>query len=421
MKQKIYHYLLSFFLIIPVSIYANDTIKLALEPHIGFGDFSPSYGVIFWRPMSPNNPWISTQIDVKGIPNNWTNTVTKQIWFDSKQFAFQNYKQGKITKDRFIELIDAWNIDTLKNLSPKPLKCFVYIVIGKDENDSIVYKIDSNHDFDFADEKTNYPTALHNLTDSLVKENCKWIKAEFQINHKIISRNIPLFIAKDSDGGVLYNFPQYYTASLNKNCIKVTSKFSSLSFYNTYLTLDSNKNTELIQKGEYIKLGNTTYKNLGADFRTMTLSLQKITNDSLIYSSQIGFLAKPFSGNVFTTDSLIKLADLKGKYVYLDFWGSWCKPCVKELENIKKAYSMIDKNKIEFIGIAEDGKKSLQKAIDKYGIDWPQILSSANNDIVKLYGVTEFPTTILIDTEGKIIAKNIRGENLLKILTGYIK
>ncbi|RYD74896.1 MAG: TlpA family protein disulfide reductase, partial [Sphingobacteriales bacterium] len=79
-------------------------------------------------------------------------------------------------------------------------------------------------------------------------------------------------------------------------------------------------------------------------------------------------------------------------------------------------YKKLDSNKIAFLGIAVDDKEQLKKYIEKEKILWPQILSNEENKIKDIYNIDSYPTTLLIDPNGKIIAKNLRGEDLAKKL-----
>jgi len=116
----------------------------------------------------------------------------------------------------------------------------------------------------------------------------------------------------------------------------------------------------------------------------------------------------------------ITLASLRGKYVFLDFWGTWCKPCRNEIPNIKKLRKKTSKKELEIIGIVcRDNKSKAKKYIKKHKIKYSN--SMATNNLMNSYGITSFPTTLLIDKSGVIIAKNLRGDNLVNTIKKKIQ
>jgi peroxiredoxin len=115
----------------------------------------------------------------------------------------------------------------------------------------------------------------------------------------------------------------------------------------------------------------------------------------------------------------IALSSFKGKIVLIDFWASWCGPCRKEMPNVVKAYAKFKGKGFEIYGVSLDNDKGRWiEAIAKDGITWPQVsdLKQWGSDVVKLYNIQGIPYTVLLDKEGKILAKNLRGEELEKKL-----
>ncbi len=115
----------------------------------------------------------------------------------------------------------------------------------------------------------------------------------------------------------------------------------------------------------------------------------------------------------------IALSSLKGKVVLIDFWASWCKPCLGEMPNVVKAYKKYKDKGFEIYGVSLDqDKQRWIESIAKEGITWPQVsdLKQWQSDVVKLYSIQSIPLTILLDRDGKIIDKNLRGEALDKKL-----
>lgn len=120
----------------------------------------------------------------------------------------------------------------------------------------------------------------------------------------------------------------------------------------------------------------------------------------------------------------IALSSLKGKLVLIDFWASWCGPCRKEMPNVIKIYSKFKNKGFEIYGVSLDqDKEKWMEAITKDGINWPQVsdLKYWDNVAARIYNVQGIPYTVLIDKDGKIIAKNLRGQELEKKIAEVLK
>ena len=118
-----------------------------------------------------------------------------------------------------------------------------------------------------------------------------------------------------------------------------------------------------------------------------------------------------------------ELRSYKDKYLLLDFWGSWCLPCIKELPEIKKIYQNSG-DRIAILGIAcNDEEQLLRRFLQKNNIDWPQAIQNSGDVFPESYSVFSFPTLFLIDPAGKIVAKGeeLRGENLISTIQRYLK
>lgn len=117
----------------------------------------------------------------------------------------------------------------------------------------------------------------------------------------------------------------------------------------------------------------------------------------------------------------VKLSDFRGKYVLLDFWASWCGPCRQENPNVVKAYKTYKDKNFTVLGVSLDqpGKKQdWLQAIEKDGLTWTQLsdLQGWKNAASTLYGVRGIPANFLIDPQGKIVGKDLRGAALEKKL-----
>lgn len=137
----------------------------------------------------------------------------------------------------------------------------------------------------------------------------------------------------------------------------------------------------------------------------------------------VGSVAPDFT--VTTVDgSALTLSGIKGKVKILDFWASWCKPCREENVNLLKLYKKYQTDGLEIISISiDDNKKAWEKAIDEDGMIWlnGSDLKGQNSDVARKYFLKAIPHTILLDENNKIIAKDLRGDELRKKVAELLK
>ncbi len=162
------------------------------------------------------------------------------------------------------------------------------------------------------------------------------------------------------------------------------------------------------------------YKSLSTNIRNSVAGLAFAKSLEIAKATSIGAQAPLFIQKDIN-DKPVSLASFRGSYVLIDFWASWCGPCRGENPNVVKAYNQYKDKNFTILGVSLDrpGKKDdWLAAIKADGLVWTQVsdLKFWDNDVAKLYGIKSIPQNYLLDPTGKIIGKNLRGDELNKKL-----
>jgi peroxiredoxin len=140
-----------------------------------------------------------------------------------------------------------------------------------------------------------------------------------------------------------------------------------------------------------------------------------------LFAQLVSKLELPGVGDVMaisftaTDGRKVDVAEMKGKVVLVDFWATWCGPCVAELPNVKKAFDAHHAAGFEVVGVSLDEDKDAMEAfVKKEKMEWPQAFDGKGwkNELAEKFGIKSIPATFLIGKDGKVAATDLRGEAL---------
>lgn len=364
---------------------------------------------------------------MKNLPDSLTNMKEYLFMLDDFQFYYQNYKQGVYSKDFFIKKAKG-NGRKLKDtilLSDKKVKNTISIVAGYALDSTIVYIVDTNNNNDYSDELPKKILSNVMKQEDIVN-NSETVDIEY-FDGESIKKDRQLIMVGNSRRSkklsLNFKFPQYRYGKVkieNENYLIIAQSASfnqSIYLVKDQPYFDRLDKKYMVNPSQYLKIGNTyvQYFPISQNLNKIELKISPTELDSnkIPVSNQVGMIAPSISGVDILNKTQVSTEKLKGKYMFLDFWSTSCPPCIKEFPKIKEVYDTFSHDAITIIGIADiRGKINAKEFLVDKNVTWLNINGKSPSTVMSGYNINSYPTTYLIDPNGKIIATNLRGDDL---------
>ena len=348
-------------------------------------------------PVADNNEGFEINGNLKGVPDN--SVVFLAGFSGTDTLAKTMAHDGRFTLKGKLDNTDA-HILNIPSLSRR-----MVLFMG---NDHISIKGDSTN---FSDINITGSDANHDYEEFIYHIKPLNDYVEY---YRSMLQAAPTQAAKDSIMVALNTAYNIYQESIDHFISrKRSSPVSSLVLAYSYDT-DPNKDIALVQK-RYSLLTGEALESQFAKNLSVAITRDKV---GAIGSPAIDFTQTDTAGNN------VSLSQFKGKYVLLDFWASWCRPCRMENPNVVAAYNTFKNKNFTVLSVSLDEKRdSWLNAIKMDGLNWTHVsdLKYWSNDAARQYNIQSIPQNYLIDPNGVIIAKNLRGEALIAKLKELLK
>jgi peroxiredoxin len=208
---------------------------------------------------------------------------------------------------------------------------------------------------------------------------------------------------------------------MEKEIVSKVKKIDSTEFKYRLTLIKKEKPSFFTIKELYFLRSDLSRDTLKELFNRFPTSLQK-TKYGAVIQTYIDYKKAPRVGDKFMeisgTDiqgNVYKLSDTKGKYVLLEFWASWCGPCLSEIPNMTKAYETFKDRGFEIYSFSVDSNKdNWKKSVEKNNVTWKNVTDSQGlySIMAAKYGVQAIPKNFLINPDGIIVAIDLRGDKL---------
>lgn len=372
-------------------------------------------------------------------PQNYKVKKTYIMNLQPQQYYFAlAQKSEKDFKDVIKIWEEGWYKEAKNNYTKEYVDCLVSYCILENEDGEDFVVFDQNNDEDLSNDTIlsyeKKSISIGSMTSELnavqttvqidyfngknVQTSSYSLRLSKKYSERLKMNHLTLSLLKMELGKVTIGGKVYQAAIINS---------SEIEFHKyCHFWLDANQNGQLDLDDVYGQM-HKPFTILGKTYEITNIdrygrSVTFIKSDAKVVPPvSVGREAPDFSA--MTLDSKeIQLSKLRGKTVLIDFWGTWCGPCIAEIPYLKKAHSKYKTKDFKIISIGIDDPNKLRTFVKDNQLNWLHIQQNKNDRLEKLYQISGFPSTFLVDKNGIIVAKDVklRGDNLLKTLDKFI-
>ena len=445
---------------------SSDTIVVRLEPSQSRGPFAEGFTIAHPPDPTRGDVFSATIEQVTDIPDSLGDAVVYDENMQIRQLVYQSFKSGVMDSTYYASWIGGSGLDeslyTTESVDQK-----IQYLVARAADGSYVVIADANNDESFAGERsyTIPADAPGSWIENLL--SLPRIPVEYEVFDRsairtksskiLINPYLPLppgmhglgFGGSESYDGVLeLNGDRYAVWAGMSNVgaiepdeallwvepivggdvpdhaarqeavlqrLKADSTFDTSGFPPQFLPgVD-----EPYKIDDLIPIGDATYRFVSISPLGTQVTL--VRTESSEYGLRTGLTAPDFEARTLE-GSTIRLSDYRGKFVLIDFWGTWCSPCLGEVPYLKAAYETWPRDQFEILAIANDDVDSLRAFVEREELPWTQVPQMEGSDslsnVLDAYRITGYPTTLLVDPNGVIVAREgeLRTENLARTL-----